>query len=233
MEYVAFGQTNILVSRAALAAESLRLLEAQEQADIIRSAYDAGINYFGLSYNDRGETARHLPVLSGAFMEIRQNILLGLCLNAASPDSLRASLEDSLTALNTDCVDFLHIAGASDSNEEIVGALGKFKKEGKIRFCGLASPFAFPPAQPLMSAIDALQFPFNLYVAENESECEKVLFCAKRDAGCFAAEPLCAPFEYLQEAWTFLNQFEHVVPLWEVKSTEQMGVLMKLVNGVS
>jgi aryl-alcohol dehydrogenase-like predicted oxidoreductase len=228
MEYVAFGQTNILVSRAALAAESVRLLDGQEQADIIRSAYDAGINYFGLSYNDPSETALHLPVLAGAFMEIRQNIFLGLRLDAASPDSVSAVLENALTALNTDYIDFLHIAGADNSNQEIAGVLEKLKKDGKIRFAGLASPFAFPPEPPLASVIDALQFPFNLYAAESEGECEKVLFCAKRNMGCFVAEPLCAPFEYLEEAWTFLKQFECVVPLWEVRNSIQARTLLQL-----
>lgn len=228
MEYVALGQTNVLVSRAALAAESVRLLDAQEQADIIRLAYDAGVNYFGLSYTGWDAAAPHLPVLAGAFMEIRQNILLGLRLAAAPSGPLRASLEDALTALNTDYIDFLHIAGAEKSAEETAGVVGTLKKEGKIRFAGLASPFAFPPEPPLASVIDTLQFPFNARAAESENE--KVQFCAKRDMGCFAAEPLCAPFEYIEEAWVFLNQFEHIVPLWEVRNCVQTAALLKLIK---
>jgi aryl-alcohol dehydrogenase-like predicted oxidoreductase len=232
MEYIAFGRTNFLVSRAALAVNSLKLLDDQEQAALIQSAYDAGVNFFGLS---GAAFERQLPALASAFHGIRRNVFLSLCLAAPSAVALRKSLERVLLALNTDYIDVLHITGFSGANspsDGIVAALTKIKTSGIIRAAGFTLPAkADGPQVQIAQIFESLQFPFNLCSpAENK---ERILLCERRTLGCVIADPLCAPFEELEEAYNFLSLFEHAVPLWEVRTAEQMAVFLRLASGKS
>jgi aryl-alcohol dehydrogenase-like predicted oxidoreductase len=231
MEYVALGRTNVLVSRAGLAAGSMRLLSTTEQAALLRSAYDGGINYFDFCC---GDPAVHFAAIAAAFHEVRQNVVLGAYVNAPSAGDIRRALETALSLLNTDYVDLLQIAGldfvpAPGGNDNIVHTLTALKKEGKIRFTGLAAPFSFSPLSlPSSSIFDTLQFSFNM--VNQEETMPAVAFCAKREIGCLASEPLCARFEEIADAFLFLRQFEHVVPLWEIRDEAQLRMLLQLVR---
>jgi aryl-alcohol dehydrogenase-like predicted oxidoreductase len=220
------------VSRAALAVNTFKLLSETEQAKLVRDAYDAGINYFDL--NADGFANNNFSALAGAFFEIRPNIVLGLCVHSASPAHIKTALENALTALNTDYIDILHIAELSfvpapGGDDGIAAALKALTDEGKIRFTGIAHPFSFSMQQLSSSSIfETLRFPFN--TTNKEDGEEKAAFCAKREIGCFASEPLCAPFEEIPDAYSFLSQYEHVVPLWEVRTEEQMNLLLSLLK---
>jgi aryl-alcohol dehydrogenase-like predicted oxidoreductase len=232
MEYVALGRTNLLVSRTALAANTLKLLPETEQAKLVRVAYDAGINYFDLNADDSLDYI--FSALAGAFFEIRPNIILGLCIQSTSPAYIKTEVENALTTLNTDYIDILHVAGLSfvptpGGDDGIAAALQALIDEGKIRFAGIAHPFSFAVQQlPTSSKFATLRFPFN----ENNKDdgAEKAAFCAKREIGCFASDPLCAPFEEIADAFSFLSQYEHVVPLWEIRTEEQMNLLLSLIK---
>jgi aryl-alcohol dehydrogenase-like predicted oxidoreductase len=232
MEYVALGRTNALVSRTALAAGSLRLLDAAEQARLIRASYDAGINYFDMRGSGEVFARDALSALAGAFLEIRQNVFLGLCVTTAPPARMKVELEDALTALNTDYIDILEVTGLSflpesDGVDGIVPLLETLKREGKIRFCGIAHPFSFAASELVPASIfETLQFPFNN--VNSESGAETAALCEKREIGCLVCDPLCAPFEELSDAYSFLLQYEHVVPLWEIRNDEQMRALLTL-----
>ncbi|MDR1786325.1 MAG: aldo/keto reductase [Spirochaetaceae bacterium] len=229
MEYVALGRTNVLVSRTGLAAGSLRLQSAAEQTALIREAYDKGVNYFDFCCCGGDE---HLTALAAAFHEIRQNVVLGACVTAPSGARLKVVLEGALTALNTDYIDLLQVAGLDAApvpggEDGVADTMAALKKAGKIRYAGLAAPFAFAPASlPGSSVFDTLRFPFN---RETQGEAVQIAeVCAKKALGCLAAEPLCAPFEEIEDAFLFLRQFEQAVPLWEVRSREQLQALLAL-----
>jgi aryl-alcohol dehydrogenase-like predicted oxidoreductase len=227
MEYVAFGKTNFLVSRIALAVTSLKSLDDQEQSALILNAYDAGVNFFGLEDGDVLE--RQLPALASAFHEIRRNVFLNLRLNAVSPNDLRKSLEHILLELHTDYIDILHIEGFSWGDslpEDLCAMLARIKTRGIIRAAGLALPAARHKQTQIAPIFESLQFPFNLCAGIEDKE--RVQLCEKRALGCVISEPLCAPFDEIEEAYTFLRQFEHAVPLWEVKTPEQMAALLHL-----
>jgi len=221
MEYVALGRTNILASRVALTAENLQS-NPDEQARLIRFGYDEGINYFDIRselLSNNTQSATNLSALAGAFHGIRKNISLGLCIHAETPARMRASLEDALTALSTDYIDILEVAGLSflpetGASDGIIELLEFLKKDGKIRFAGIAHPFSF--AATLLSAtsiFETLQFPFN----EQGGEADKQIanLCAKREIGCFACDPQSVP------------QYENVVPLWKIQNEAQLQSLLK------
>jgi aryl-alcohol dehydrogenase-like predicted oxidoreductase len=232
MEYVALGRTNLLVSRAALAVNTFKLLSETEQAKLVRDAYDAGINYFDLNANSSADN--NFSALTGAFFSIRPNIILGLCVTGTTPARIKTELEHALTALNTDYIDILHIAELSfvpapGGDDGIAAALKALKDEGKIRFAGITEPFSFAEQQLASSSLfETLRFPVN--ATNKEDGAEKAAFCAKREIGCFASEPLCAPFEEIADAYSFLSQYEHIVPLWEVRTEEQMSLLLSLIK---
>ena len=230
MEYIAFGRTNFLVSRAALAVSSLKLLDDQEQAALIQSAYDAGVNFFALG---GGALERQLPALASTFHGIRRNVFLNLCLAAPSAGILRKSLERLLLELNTDYIDILHITGFSGVDlpaDEITAMLELVKADGMIRAAGLALSAEADRRQAQIAPVfESLQFPFNLCSPADAKE--RVLLCERRALGCVIADPLCAPFEEIEEAYNFLRQFEHAVPLWEVRTAEQMAVFLRMAGG--
>lgn len=227
MEYVRLGKSNLLISRVALG--SMRLSEevTDNSADLIRRAYDAGVNLFDTSRNSPASE----KLLGDALYDIRRNVCLSTATSAKTARDLKADLEESLMALHTDSVDlyqyetekFVPLEGGLD---KIYDTLRDLKKQGKIKHIGIITKDAETARKAVESGLyETIQFPFN--VISTEESFEIVKLCEENDVGFIAMQPLGGGVvENVPLAIGFLQQYENVVPLWGTGNQEHLEQIL-------
>jgi aryl-alcohol dehydrogenase-like predicted oxidoreductase len=117
----------------------------EQAVDLLRKAYDAGINYFDVAPTDgdgRGER-----LLGEAFKDRRDLVIISSKAGRSgapadfAPAAIRASLEKTLDRLASSYVDVLQLHypdAATVANPAVWQALEALKSEGKIRYYGIA-----------------------------------------------------------------------------------------------
>ena len=150
MDYIRLGKTNALISRVAFGA--MRLLDSEGEnnaANIVRKAYDEGINFFdtadiyglGQSELTLGKALgnrRSEAVIATKFGCRRKD---GKTFYDNSPEWIREALAQSLKRLGTDYVDLyqMHYRDGVTPISSVVETLESLKNEGKIRAYGLCN----------------------------------------------------------------------------------------------
>ncbi len=151
----------------------------EDQAiDLLRKAYDAGINYYDVSPLDGGGLGER--ALGKAFADRRELVILSTKVGLAdgrkdfTPAGVRASVDQSLARLGTPYIDALQLhypdAGAV-ANPALWSALEDLRSEGKIRYYGMAlgpGPVALAEARVAMRKYDLalIQVYYNLLEQE-------------------------------------------------------------------
>lgn len=228
MEYVRLGKTNLLISRTAFGAQSLKDTGSEDNAAaLVRQAYNAGINFF--------DTSRTKPesekLLGYSLRDIRQNIFLATKTSAQSVHELLSNLDESLTAMQTDTVDLYQFE--SDTTVPLLGgpdgvyaALVDLKAEGKIKHIGFATQdFDTAKAAVQCGLYETLQFPFSMISPDDTAELVKL--CDANDTGFIAMQPLCGGIlSNIPLAFGFLHQYENVVPIWGALSSEELEQIL-------
>lgn len=228
LEYIRLGKTNILVSRVAFGA--MRLTETaseEEAAQIVRNAYDAGINFFDTSR----KTPESEKLLGDALYDIRRNVFLSTTTCSKTAAEIQEDLETSLMTLHCDNVDlyqlevekFLPLEGGAD---KIYETLQEFKKQNKTKSIGIVTT-NFETAKKAVESdlYDTLQFPFSMVSPESASEIVKL--CEEHDVGFIAMQPLGGGLiDNIPLAFGFLHQFENVVPIWGIKTQEELDQIL-------
>ena len=124
---------------------SVKLKNYEERAKMIRYSYDKGVRFF--------DTARVYAesegIMGNGLKGIRDDVYLASKVAVSDPGQVRASVEKSLSELQTDYVDCMQVHSPAI---EAVGAAGgmkiyeeleKLRSEGMIRFIGLTTHIAF------------------------------------------------------------------------------------------
>ncbi|MCI0481926.1 MAG: aldo/keto reductase, partial [Candidatus Dadabacteria bacterium] len=151
MQYRELGRTGLMVSALSLGSGGVnglgqrRFKLPQNIFDLIRSAFDIGINLFDTapSYGESeavlGEALRNIPrekfIIATKIHPVAHGRILG-------PREIVVSLERSLKKLRIDTVDILQFhAVMPDTYRAVVDSLmptlEKLRAEGKIRFLGI------------------------------------------------------------------------------------------------
>jgi aryl-alcohol dehydrogenase-like predicted oxidoreductase len=228
MEYVRLGKTDLLISRVAFGA--MRLTETgsdEDVAQLVRKAYDAGINLFDTSR----KTPESEKLLGDALYDIRRNVFLSTTTDAKTSDEIRQSLETSLMTLHCDNVDlfqletekFLPLPGGAD---KIYETLVELKNDKKINHIGIVTTNLETAIKAVESdCYETLQFPFNMVSAENTVELVKL--CEVHDVGFIAMQPLGGGLvDNIPLAFGFLSQYESVIPIWGARTLEEMNQIL-------
>ena len=138
MEYVRLGKTNLLISRVALGA--FRLVDSKsekiedEAAQIVRKAYDEGINFYDASRKIENSE----KLLGDALYDIKKNVFISTTTSARTVSEIKSDLELSLNNLHCDSLDlyqfetekFLPLPHGADN---IYDTLLELKNENKKR----------------------------------------------------------------------------------------------------
>lgn len=228
MEYVRLGKTDLLISRVAFGA--MRLADAssdEEAAKIVRTAYDAGINFFDVSH----QTPASEKLLGEALFDIKRNVFLSTTSDSKTSAELKSDLEESLMTLHCDTIDlyqleinkFLPLPGGADN---IYETLLQLKNDKKINHIGIVTTNLETAIKAVESdCYETLQFPFSMVSADNTVELVKL--CEAHDVGFIAMQPLGGGLlDNIPLAFGFLSQFESVIPIWGAHTLEQMTQIL-------
>jgi aryl-alcohol dehydrogenase-like predicted oxidoreductase len=150
VNYRPLGKTELEVSEIGfglwtLASGRWGSLTDAQAVDLLRKAYDAGINYFDVAPADgdgRGER-----LLGEAFKDRRELVIISSKAGRSggrpdfAPAAIRASLEKSLDRLASSYVDVLQLHypdAATVADTAVWQTLEALKSEGKIRYYGIS-----------------------------------------------------------------------------------------------
>lgn len=217
-----------MISRVALGAMSLnKVKDEEEAAELVRSAYNQGINFF--------DTSRNTPdcekLLGDALGDIRASVMIASKTSAQSGAEVRADLEESLNCMHTDSIDlyqyetdqFMPEANGVDG---IYSALKSLKETGKVKAIGLATQDIDIAEKAVTSGLyDTIQFPFSM-ISPDETR-QIVELCRENDVGFIAMQPLCGGIlTSIPLAYGFLREYENVIPLWGVQAQEELDQIL-------
>ncbi len=235
MEYVALGNTDLLVSRMGFGAMSLDCKEIEafgDKADeqvcaLVRQAYEAGVNFF--------DTAHSTPLserrLGAALFGIRQHVLLATKTTARDAISLRQELSESLSALETDTIDLYQLENPqyipqAEGRDGLYDELSSLKKQGRIKHFGLVTESLELAREAVESGLyETVQFSFNMISGAEALKLASL--CDEKEVGCIAMQPLNGGIvKNIPLALGFYRQYEHVVPVWGVHTTEELKQIL-------
>ncbi len=239
MEFLALGNTGLLVSRTAFGAMSLdcqRIQSLGEQAEqtccaLVRKAYIAGMNLFDVSHTKPLCEKRLGFALGG----IRENVIICSKSTAQCVSDLRMDIDESLVNLDTGWIDIfmldeLNQVPTDSSPDRLYSELVRYKSQGNIKYIGYATEDIELAEEAVVSGLyDVVQFPFNMLT--DKSVENVVNLCAEHQVGCIASQPMCkglitnAPL-----ALGFFQQYENVSPVWGVQDMEELENLIYLNN---
>jgi len=124
---------------------AVKLQDYESRAKMVRYAYDQGVRFF--------DTARVYAesegIMGNGLKGIRDNVYLATKVAVSNPAQVRASVEKSLSELQTDYVDCMQVhspaieAVGAEGGMKIYEELEKLRSEGMIRFIGLTTHAAF------------------------------------------------------------------------------------------
>ncbi|MDR0475406.1 MAG: aldo/keto reductase [Treponema sp.] len=149
METVVFGRTGLKVTIAGLGCGGFSQLGLKKHgldhaANIVKTAYDAGVNYFDTAtiYGTQGAVGKGLSGIKRDSYFISTKFPY----NMKKPAEFMPTLEESLRELKTDYIDVYLIHGVMPKDyafvvETYVPLLKEAQKQGKIRFLGTSETF--------------------------------------------------------------------------------------------
>ena len=218
MEYLQLGRTDLKVSRLALGTMSYGtsrwrpwVLDEPESRDILKRAWDAGINFFdtadyyslGVSEEVVGRALRdfaprdRVVIATKVFYPLTNDPEAG----GLSRRHIMKAIDDSLRRLGVDYVDLyqIHRYDPAVPIEETLEALHDVVKAGKTRYIGASSMWAWQFAQMLSmqehrdwTPFVSMQNHYNLVYREEEREMNPL--CRKEGVALIPWSPLARGF---------------------------------------
>jgi aryl-alcohol dehydrogenase-like predicted oxidoreductase len=192
--------------------------EKKPMIELIRRAYDLGINFFDTAeaygpFTDEslvGEAIapfrKKITLCSKFGFDIQNGKMTG-GLNSR-PEHIRQVVEQSLKRLNTDVIDLLyqHRVDPKVPMEDVAGTVKDLIKEGKVRHFGLseAGPESIRRAHAVQP-LTALQTEFSLMTREPAAEVLPV--CEELGIGFVPYSPLCRAYltGYINERTKYIT----------------------------
>ena len=166
IEKRSLGKTGAMLSVIGFGGIVVKDATPQQASEVVKFAYDSGINYFDVapSYGDAEIK------LGPALEPYRKDVFLACKTGKRRKAEARAELEESLRRLRTDHFDLyqLHAVTTLADVDTILGPGGAIetfreaRQEGKVRFLGF-SAHSVEAAMALMDRFDfdSILFPFN------------------------------------------------------------------------
>ncbi|HEA64646.1 MAG TPA: 4Fe-4S dicluster domain-containing protein [Candidatus Aminicenantes bacterium] len=176
MSYRRLGRTNLLISEISLGGSPLPAMP------ILYQAIERGVNYIDSSNNySNGNCERQIGKILKEFGRDKVYVATKFHLRGPwSEESIINSVNGSLRRLDTDYMDVCLIHGVADekhlTDERVVGAFEKLKKQGKYRFRGFSCHSNHQKV--VKEAIDCgyydmIQLAFNVFdIQETEDDVE-------------------------------------------------------------
>jgi aryl-alcohol dehydrogenase-like predicted oxidoreductase len=214
MQYTQLGHTGLTVSRICLGCMSYGtpewrpwVLDEASARPFYRQAIEAGINFFdtadmyslGVSEEVTGRALRELARMDEVVLATKVNFPMGKGPNMGglSRKHVVQACEASLRRLGVDTIDLyqIHRFDPAVPIEETLGALDLLVRQGKVRYIGASSGYAWQMAQALSASerhrwarFVSMQNHYNLVYREEERE--MIPLCLGEGVGIIPWSPL-------------------------------------------
>ena len=223
MHMLTLGKTGMIVCKNGFGALPIQRVRTDDAVGILNKALAGGINFFDTARFYTDSEAK----LAAAFKGRRNLIYLASKTMAQTPKDFWQDLETTLKELSTDYVDLyqFHNPGFCPKPGDESGlydAMLKARDEGKIRFIGMTNHRFSVAKEAVLSGLYAtLQYPFS-YLADDR-DISLVHLAKKHKIGFLAMKALAGGLiNNSAAAYAYLNQFEHVLPLWGIKTEQEL-----------
>lgn len=229
MKKIRLGRTGLMVTKPAFGVLPLQRVEMNEAVRILQKAYDQGINFYDTAraYTDSEEK------IGRALSGVRKNIIIATKTQARKPETLFQHLETSLQTLKTDYLDIYQVHNPAnlpnpEDPDSLYGALLQAREKGMIRFFGVTNHRLPVALEAVASALfDTIQFPLSLLASEDDLKLVEA--CKKSDLGFIAMKALSGGLiTNIPAAVAFLNQYEHVAPIWGIQRESELDQFIEL-----
>ena len=226
---VRLGRTGLMVTKTSFGALPIQRISRDDAAELLRAAYEAGINFFDTanSYTDSEEKIGY------ALSDVRKNIIIATksAYDQGNPDMVKRNLELSLKRMKTDYVDILQFHNPSFLPREDDPAyryLQEMKAQGVVRHISITNHRPLLAREAVESGLyDTLQFPFS--VLSSQKDIELVELCREKDVGFIAMKAMSGGLIREPRAtFAFLQKYENVVPIYGVQRRRELDQWLEL-----
>ena len=229
MEKIELGRTGLIVTRTAFGALPLQRVNLETAKEILRAAYENGINFFDTAraYTDSEEK------IGQALADVRRNIVIATKTHARNREDLFKNLEKSLDKLKTDYIDIyqLHNPGKLPDPEDPEGLYATMleaREKGMIRFISLSNHRIALAQEAVRSGLyDTIQFPLSSLSADKDLEL--IELCREKNIGLIAMKALSGGLiTNAASTFAFLRQYKNVVPIWGIQRMSELEEFISL-----
>ena len=222
MEMVRLGKTELYVTKNGFGALPVQRVGMEEAAQILRRAYEGGINYFDTArfYTDSEEKIGY------ALGDVREKIIISSKTMATTVEGFWADLNTSLSLLGTHYIDIYQFHNPAfcpkpGDGTGLYEAMLEAKDKGMIRHIGFTNHRLAAAEEAVRSGLYAtLQFPFSYLASEKEEAL--VRLCEEYDVGFICMKALAGGLITRSDvAYAYLSQYP-VAPIWGIQRMSEL-----------
>ena len=223
MEKMRLGKTNMNVCRTGMGCLPLQRISKNEAVNLIRRAFDSGIDFFDTARNYTDSESKVGEALKGH----RDAAVIATKSTASTGKELMSELETSLKELQMDVIDLyqFHVASKVHRPEDedgLYAAALAAKEKGLIRHIGITFhrlPLALAAAES--GLYETVQFPLS-YLSSPE-DLELIALCRKNDVGLIAMKSMAGGLlTDARTAFAFQRQYENLLPIWGIQRESEL-----------
>ena len=223
MKQVTLGNTGITVPQNGFGMLPLQRISVEAAVRLLHRAYDGGMRFFDTAH---GYTDSEYK-FGQAFPDGRKEIVLATKTHAATPEELRADLENSLRMMKTDHIDIFQLhqipkvfrpGDGTGIYEELLRA----KKEGLVLHIGFTAHKIDLAEEGIASGLyETVQYPMS-YLA-TDREIDLVRQAKEAGMGFICMKGLAGGLLTRSDAcMAFMTQFDNAVPIWGIQRENEL-----------
>jgi len=223
MKKIRLGKTELMVTKTAMGCLPIQRRDDEGAVELLRAAYEGGINYFDTA-NAYSDSEKKIGM---ALSDVRENIIISTKSAARDKETVLSHIENSLKMMKTDYIDLFQfhqvetVPDPNDPNGAYAAAL-EAKERGWIRHIGVTSHRVDIAEQCIESGhFETLQFPFSYISAERDiALAEK---CKAADMGFIAMKGLAGGLlNNVRACHAFMKGYDNVVPIWGIQHMHEL-----------
>ena len=231
MVKVTLGSTGITVNKNGFGALPIQRISHESSVDILRRAYEAGIDFY--------DTARFYTdsecKLGEALSDVRENIYIATKTAAQNADEFWKDLNTSLNNLKTDYIDIYQfhnpaVCPKPGDGSGLYEAMCEAKAQGKIRHIGITNHRLNVANEAIESGLyETLQFPFNYLATDKEHKL--VEDCKKHNMGFIAMKALSGGLiTNSKVAYAYQAEYDNVLPIWGIQRMSELEEFISYID---
>ncbi len=227
MKKIRMGKTEIMATKTSFGALPIMRVSMSEAREILRYAYDSGINYYDTArqYTDSEEKIGY------ALSDVRDKIYIATKSNKLTVAEMEKELHTSLKNLKTDYIDVYQLHNPPfcpkpDGEDGIYDFLVKAKEAGKIRNIAITNHRLHVAKEAIESGLySLLQFP-HAYLS-TEVEIDVARLSVEADMGFVAMKPFAGgALQHASAVYSFFAKAENVLPIYGIQKLEELKEIL-------